>query len=484
MEPDGRTNLDCLHGSVSLLFSPDWNSGDGIGNWGTLLEAGTWDADISTATGAWGLYISPDASTVYFSAQTNGFSTNLLNAPIAWNAGEWHSAALTYTATNSALYLDGALAATGTGVTVNPGTNATTFSIGSDGNAGGTGLLQARGVFADVATYDYPLTGEAISNNYTVVSELVYPLPSSGGFSADFGPPPLPGGGGGTPEGGGSGGSGYTPVDYGTNLWLGITGITDHLAGLFLTNTASDILYEIQGQSDPTQSNWISEGFVSGSELTNWTMVNVPATNSASFVYRIRSWMDSGDTGIPDWWWFQYFGQNTNVDASAEDPAGDGYSNLQKFQMGLNPTNYYNPNPPGGFYGYLGTNGTDVYLLWNSAPGPVVNYLVQRGVFDTNTSNYVYSQVGTVSSNGNLASLKTRARSITAMPPTTFTIWKRCMRVATCPVRTPGRLLRTSVTALAGRRRLRQLIRLCGCDRNERPALMEFGCWIGDKLCR
>ena len=117
VEADGHTNLDCSHGTVEMWFSPDWNSADGIGNWGTLLEAGTWNTNISSATGAWGLYISPDASTLFFSAQTNGVITNYLNAAISWNAGDWHHIAITYSATNSALYLEGALVMNGPGIT-------------------------------------------------------------------------------------------------------------------------------------------------------------------------------------------------------------------------------------------------------------------------------------------------------------------------------------------------------------------------------
>jgi uncharacterized repeat protein (TIGR03803 family) len=46
--------------------------------------------------------------------------------------------------------------------------------------------------------------------------------------------------------------------------------------------------------------------------------------------------------GIPDWWRLQYFGTtniNTNTCASC-DPANDCLSNLEKYQLGLNPTNH------------------------------------------------------------------------------------------------------------------------------------------------
>ncbi len=361
----------CTARSVCWWFSPNWISVDGIGNWGTLLEAGTWYTNLSTATGAWGLYISPDASTLYFSAQTNGFSTNLLNAPIAWNAGEWHSAALTYTATNSALYLDGALAATGTGVTVNPGTNATTFSIGSDGNTGGTGLLQARGVFADVATYDYPVTAEAISNNYAVDSELVYPLPSSGRFSADYSAPSLPGGFGGggtnTPEGGGSG---YVPQIYTNGFYLQILSpgtnaynADTNSATVILNGTIADIDYQLLSATNLNNPVWVVEQNLIGSETTNFTVTMVSMAGRPTLFFKAMAYtLDSDGDGLPDWWETKYSTSgyplsptnadtgNTGIpDGYKQDSAGDGYNNLQKYQMGVAPTCFCDTSGPGRF---------------------------------------------------------------------------------------------------------------------------------------
>jgi len=66
--------------------------------------------------------------------------------------------------------------------------------------------------------------------------------------------------------------------------------------------------------------------------------------------------------------------------------------------MGLNPTNYYNPNPPPGFFGALDASGTNAILEWSSAPGPVINYVVQRGIENTN-GNFAFSQIGLLSSN-------------------------------------------------------------------------------------
>ena len=155
--------------------------------------------------------------------------------------------------------------------------------------------------------------------------------------------------------------SSYTAIDYGTNLWIAQVALSvGNLVGI-VTNSEADVLYEIQATTNLAQlaqSGWSSEGFVYGSELTNWTAMAVAQANRPILFLRIRSWMDNTGTGIPDWWWLTYFGQTTNVDEYAS-AAGDGYDNLDKFEMELNPTNYYNPNAPGGFFGYLDPSGTN-----------------------------------------------------------------------------------------------------------------------------
>ena len=206
------------------------------------------------------------------------------------------------------------------------------------------------------------------------------------------------------PGGGGGGGSTNTvssffaAPNYGTNLWIAnVTQSGGYLTGIG-TNTQADVQYEIQSRTNLLQTDWQSEGFISGSELTNYTPLTVAQAGRPILFLRLRSWLDSFGIGIPDWWQIQYFG--TNGISATNSVAGDGYSNLQKFQLNLNPTNYYNPNPPSGFYGYVA--GTNVYLAWNSAPGPVVNYSIQKGVYSSNTMSYTYGTNGLLNTNTTL----------------------------------------------------------------------------------
>ena len=159
-ESSGTNNLKVDRGTVMFWFAPSWSGtnagGTGPGVWGRLLEAGA-----ANSNGWWSLYVDPKGTNIYFSVQTNGGpAVTYLSAPIAWTTNRWHNLALTYTATNSRLYLDGNFAANGAGITNFPGPAvlANGFFIGSD-NAG---TNQAHGLFDDLYTYDYPL-------NYSVI---------------------------------------------------------------------------------------------------------------------------------------------------------------------------------------------------------------------------------------------------------------------------------------------------------------------------
>jgi hypothetical protein len=167
VETNGRANLTLNQGSIMFWFAPDWSStnsgGFGPGAWGNLINVGQWTGDASY--GWWSLYTDPAGANLYFSAQGNdGSQTNYLTVPIAWTFNAWHFIVLTYSATNTALYLDGTLATNGVGMSIVPGTNviANGFYIGSDTN----GETQAHGIFDDIYTYSIPLNASAVGNAY------------------------------------------------------------------------------------------------------------------------------------------------------------------------------------------------------------------------------------------------------------------------------------------------------------------------------
>lgn len=170
---------------------------------------------------------------------------------------------------------------------------------------------------------------------------------------------------------------GFSIVDYGTNLWLEITNLTGGVAGLLVSNTLADVEYEIQGATNLSSPNWISEGFFYGSEITNWTLTSITVTDYPNLFLRVRSWESSDGSGLPDWWEREYFG-TTGIDPNALDSAGDGWTIYQKFEMGMAPNVFATPPAPQGLTlsSYNVGAGTAT-LDWLASPGPVSSYQVQ-----------------------------------------------------------------------------------------------------------
>ncbi|MFO8027694.1 MAG: hypothetical protein R6U56_08530 [Opitutales bacterium] len=46
---------------------------------------------------------------------------------------------------------------------------------------------------------------------------------------------------------------------------------------------------------------------------------------------------DDGD-GLPNWWESEFFGSNTAADPNADEPDGDGLTNLEEYELGSDPT--------------------------------------------------------------------------------------------------------------------------------------------------
>ncbi len=267
--------------------------------------------------------------------------------------------------------MDGQLATNGIGVTYWPGHDVLTngFWIGSDFS----GTQQARGQFVDVESW----ADQFSSNNfYHYYNNILPELPGSfigfGGFGG-FGPDFMPPSGG---FGGGGGGSWWTNSIYGTNLWLYIAGVETNTVGLFLMNTMPDVLYEIQSTTNLLPTAWVSAGFVYGSELTNFAEMDIPMDDCVpDCFYRIRSWIDSEDVGIPDWWQLKYFGY-VGIDPDA-DPDGDGMDNFEEFENGTDPTVFDFPSGPEEFTAILNPD-TSVTLTWETPVGAVTGYTLQR----------------------------------------------------------------------------------------------------------
>jgi len=247
----------------------------------------------------------------------------------------------------------------------------------------------AKNIFIIDGTYGQDTSTNAVLADATAVANLIdlvqTPKIQRQRMAMSLSGPPMPGGGGGTnvyyPNG-----NSYTPPDYGTNLWVAQVSTTNGWLTGIASNTLADVAYEIQSRTNLAQGDWQSEGFIYGAETTNWTDWTVAKQGRPELLIRLRSWIDTFNIGIPDWWQLLYFNE-TGIDPDAS-AAHDGFSNLYKFQHGLNPTNYYNPDLPGNFFGAV--TGTNAFLYWDKETG-ATGYLVRRGVLDPGTGDYTYT---------------------------------------------------------------------------------------------
>ena len=147
------TNIVCQNGTVFLWFLPNWNSGTGPGSYGRLIEMGSYTTNASY--GWWSFYLDPFGTNLFFSGQTNGAGATYLNASINLTTNHWTFLALTYSSSNSFLFTNGTLCATGTGVAYFPGSGvrgSNGFCIG--GSLGSQNLSLGR--FEWMRTYNYP----------------------------------------------------------------------------------------------------------------------------------------------------------------------------------------------------------------------------------------------------------------------------------------------------------------------------------------
>ena len=350
VENDGHTNLTVDRGSLLMWFAPSWSStnegGTGPGEWGRLIEAGAYTTNASY--GWWSLFVDPEGVNLYFASQTNGAGATWLSAPIAWTTNRWHQIALTYSSTNSTLYLDGALATNGLPVTNWPGADvlANGFLIGSDAD---TGLAQARGMFDDVQTYKVPLDSLTIQLSY-IYSSVIYLLNvdnfgnfSSAPFTPNF-----------DPSYGGITGLGYLQ-------WVG-TNSTDCVSSsaVWLTNVSATIT----GPSNTTTLTFTITGGVDGAayDVFGTTGFRWPLTNT------VWAWMgqgyhcntyslaelptegaylllgtpqDSDADGLTD----AYENLVSKTEPDNPDTDGDGLSDLDEWLHGSSPTTA--TGPPG-----------------------------------------------------------------------------------------------------------------------------------------
>lgn len=362
-ENDGNTNLTVQNGSVTFWFAPNWssvgntNGGFGPGDYGRLIEVGNYTDDNNY--GWWSIFVDEGGTNIYFAAQTNDLSdsiTTYLSAPISWTTNYFHFIALTYSATNTALYLDGVLATNGPGVTVYPGADvlANGFEIGSSSS----GTNQSHGLFNTVETYNYPLDSNDVQTIYnyqhtiyiinpyntpymeSISSSQSYPSDSTNDYNAITGQGSLQF-------------DGSVTAINSTNIW-----ITNVVATANGDGTMS-MTFTIQGGSNDVPYDVFANSVLSfGTNGIPW------------------AWMGQGEHGntytlteLPDTACFLILG-------TPQDSDGDGLTDAYELLVSKSDPHDYNTSGDGL------SDGWDVLL----GLSPLVNQLAQPGT----RSNYDY----------------------------------------------------------------------------------------------
>jgi hypothetical protein len=228
----------------------------------------------------------------------------------------------------------------------------------------------------------WKMEGFYLLNDLDMDYDALAPPQTKGKLAKSLG---APGEAGGSSYGGdGSSESAFGPSDYGTNLWIAQPAVKNQFLTGIGTNTLADVQYEIQSRTNLAQPDWQTEGFILGSEIANWTPLSVAQNHRTNLFIRLRSWADDG-SGLPLWWQLQYFG-HTGVDPYG-NPAGDGWSNLQKFQNGWNPNQFYTPPAPQGLTATYNMGNNSALVNWQPSAGTATNYQVRRTTEYDNYNN-------------------------------------------------------------------------------------------------
>jgi hypothetical protein len=189
------SNIAFDTGDLFFLFEPNWSSvsqggtgpGATAGAVSYLIAGGDWTS--GSPNGLFRIYIDAAGSNIFFGGIKTGVTNTYASAPISWSSNSWHEIGVSYSVhpSQSKIYLDGGLAATGTAVSYVPvlstnslGFYTNTFYIGSDN----TGYAQARGAFYNLDTWSGQVYGGYYTNDWLDFSNSMAAWQS--GFGGGF----------------------------------------------------------------------------------------------------------------------------------------------------------------------------------------------------------------------------------------------------------------------------------------------------------
>ena len=241
-----------------------------------------------------------------------------------------------YSSTNSTLFMDGTFITNGPGVMIYPGPDVLTngFWIGSDSN----GVIQAHGIFDNIATYTNQLDSNTLSADYAL-SWIFYTQPVS---AANIHQAPS------SPETGpvfdAITGPGYlfaistnsSGCTNSTNVWMTNTTATVTTNGINITFTimggSNGLAYDIFATPALVKpiTNGIWTWMGQGNQCVTYTIPGL--TNGAVFLL-LGTPQDSDQDGLTD----AYELLVSHTDPTNSDTSGDGMLDGWKVLWGMNP---------------------------------------------------------------------------------------------------------------------------------------------------
>jgi hypothetical protein len=194
-------------------------------------------------------------------------------------------------------------------------------------------------------------------------------------------------------------------LDSGNTYTAGYNGFLTNAAKLATTNATDVFLTNSPSYQNgalgvyylPTTSPLLHAGSqTADSSGLFWyciTTNQTPETNSTvsiGYHYPVpglfQSTIDSDGDGLPDWWEIQYgldpnnpdTGNSGVQDGYKQDSVGDGWDNLQKFQMGVPPNVFATPPSPQGLSVSAVSGGGGSTLTWQTNAYPPTSYMIVR----------------------------------------------------------------------------------------------------------
>lgn len=169
-ESDASPNINLQKGTIRMWIKPSWSStnagGSGPESWARLIEVGSWTPGATI--GWWALVVNPEGTEILFGTQDNeGHGANNLTRAISWTAGQWHQLVLTFSSTQTKLYLDGS-GTTGSGVALLPSAavRAEGFSVGTNRSS----IERSKALVDEVEIYNHVLDGAQIATDYAAAN--------------------------------------------------------------------------------------------------------------------------------------------------------------------------------------------------------------------------------------------------------------------------------------------------------------------------